>query len=211
MRYSFTGKLMKRFFFHCPLNIIMYLLHCLCLLILALLCNDICKQYSDLCGIGTILCQIMHARGNELRESVKCCLNKQGRTLTLNTIAHSPMSARVKLKVPTMLLMPISDDLMIKDAKVIQLLKQFCSFSGLSFVFAITCLTAQLGQGEGSDESGVEVAVAVPLAESDDEPATGRDAEAAQTAADKRNYQVWPLPTSFFLKPYDNAIWPILC
>ena len=86
-------------------------------------------------------------------------------------------------------------------------LKQCFSFTGLSFVFAITCLTAQLGQGEGSDESGVEVAVAVPLAESDDEPATGRDAEAAQTAADKRNYQVWPLPTGFFLKPHDNAIW----
>jgi len=66
------------------------------------------------------------------------------------------------------------------------------SFTGLSFVFAITCLTAQLGQGEGSDESGVEVAVAVPLAESDDEPATGRDAEVAQTAADKRNYQGSP-------------------
>jgi len=66
------------------------------------------------------------------------------------------------------------------------------SFTGLSFVFAITCLTAQLGQGEGSDESDVEVAVAVPLAESDDEPATGRDAEAAQTAADKRNYQGSP-------------------
>ena len=105
MRYSFTGKLMKRFFFHCPLNIIMYLLHCICLLILALLCNDICKQYSGLCGIGTILCQIMHARGNELRESVKCCLNKQG-----NTLAHIPMSTRDKLKVPTMLPMPISHD-----------------------------------------------------------------------------------------------------
>ena len=99
----------------------MYLLHCLCLLILALLCNDICKQYSGLCSIGTILCQIMHARGNKLRESVKCCLNKQGRTLKLNTLAHVPLSIRDRLKVPTMLPLPISGDLMIKDAKVIQL------------------------------------------------------------------------------------------
>ena len=69
----------------------------------------------------------------------------------------------------------------------------------MSFVFAITCLAAQLGQGEGSDDSGVEVAVSVPLTESDDEPATGSDEEAAQMqAADKRNYQVWPHSISFF-------------
>ena len=89
-------------------------------------------------------------------------------------------------------------------------LKQCFSFTGLSFVFAITCLTAQLGQGEGSDESGVEVAVAVPLAESDDESATGRDAEAAQTAADKRNFQVWPLPPTGFLRtitPSGPMLW----